>query len=166
MLYLTADQLSGLPESVINVAASAAKDRGQSGKYAITNSRSSMDPFLTYSTERKLRKKVWETYYNRGDNGDEFDNNAIIAEILKLRHERVGLLGYKNYAAWRLEDRMAKSPENAIKLMESVWPAAIARVSEEVKDMLAIGKAADGIDKMKHGIIAFTLKKYVKLNTP
>ena len=120
VLYLTDKQLSGLPQSVINSAESAAKDRDHDGQYAITNTRSSMDPFLTYSTERKLRKQVWETYYNRGDNGDEFDNNAIIVEILKLRHERVGLLGYKNYASWRLEDRMAKSPENAINLMESV----------------------------------------------
>jgi len=149
VLYLTKEQLGGLPESLINTAASAAKERGQEGKYAITNTRSSMSPFLTYSTERELRKKVWETYYNRGDNGDEFDNNAIIAEILQLRHERVGLLGYKNYASWRLEDRMAKKPENAIALMESVWPAAIARVDEEVADMLVIGKKEDGIEKIE-----------------
>ncbi len=149
VLYLTKDQLGGLPESIVNVAASAAKERGHEGEFAITNTRSSMSPFLTYSTERELRKKVWNTYYNRGDNGDKFDNNDIIAEILTLRHERVNLLGYKNYASWRLEDRMAKSPENAIKLMESVWPAAIARVDEEVKDMLAIGKAKDGIEKIE-----------------
>lgn len=138
VLYLNEDQLSGLPQAFINASASAAEERGQKGKYAITNTRSSMDPFLTYSTERDLRKKVWETYYSRGDNGDEHDNNALIAKILQLRHERVGLLGYKNYASWRLEDRMAKSPENALKLMEAVWPAAIARVAEEVVDMQAI----------------------------
>ncbi len=149
VLYLSKDQLGGLPESVISAAAAAANDRDHKGEYAITNTRSSMDPFLTYSTERELRKKVWETYYNRGDNGDEFDNNAIIAEILKLRHERVGLLGYKNYASWRLEDRMAKKPENAINLMESVWPAAIARVDEEVADMLVLGKKLDGIKEIK-----------------
>ncbi len=149
VVYLTDKQLGGLPESIVAVAASAAKERGKAGQYAITNTRSSMDPFLTYSTERELRKQVWNNYYSRGDNGDEFDNNAIIAEILQLRHERVGLLGYKNYASWRLEDRMAKSPENAIALMEAVWPAAIARVDEEVADMLAIGKKQDGIDKIE-----------------
>jgi len=148
VLYLTDKQLSGLPQSVINSAASAAKDRQHEGQFAITNTRSSMDPFLTYSTERQLRQQVWKTYYNRGDNGDEFDNNAIIAEILTLRHERVGLLGYPNYASWRLEDRMAKTPENAINLMESVWPAAIARVDEEVKDMLVIAKAEDGLKEI------------------
>ncbi|PHR84591.1 MAG: peptidase M3 [Colwellia sp.] len=149
VLYLGKEQLGGLPESIISVAASAAMIRDHQGKYAITNTRSSMDPFLTYSTERTLRKRVWNTYYNRGDNGDEFDNNVVIAEILQLRHERVGLLGYKNYASWRLEDRMAKTAEHAIALMEKVWPAAIARVEEEVADMLAIGKAQDGIKKIE-----------------
>jgi len=94
--------------------------------YAITNTRSSMDPFLTYSTERELRKQVWSNYYSRGDNGDEYDNNKLIADILKLRKERVAILGYDNYADWRLQDRMAKNPKNAMDLMEAVWPAAIA----------------------------------------
>ena len=79
-----------------------------------------MDPFLTYSTNRELREKVWRTYYNRGDNGDNFDNNDIIKRILTLRDERVELLGYENYAQWRLEDRMAKNPENAMDLMMKV----------------------------------------------
>ncbi|TPH15020.1 M3 family metallopeptidase [Litorilituus lipolyticus] len=179
VVYLTKAQLGGLPESIVTVAAAAAKERGKEGKYAITNTRSSMDPFLTYSTERKLRKQVWENYYSRGDNGDEFDNNALIAEILQLRHERVGLLGYKNYASWRLEDRMAKSPENAIKLMEAVWPAAIARVDEEVADMLAIGKKQDGIENIepwdyrfyaekvrqdKYNLDSDEVKQYLQLN--
>ncbi len=179
VVYLTKAQLGGLPDSIIAVAASAATERGEEGKYAITNTRSSMDPFLTYSTERELRKHVWENYYSRGDNGDDFDNNAIIAEILQLRHERVGLLGYKNYASWRLEDRMAKSPENAIALMESVWPAAIARVDEEVADMLKIGKKLDGIDnieawdyryyaekvrKDKYNLDSDEVKQYLQLN--
>jgi peptidyl-dipeptidase Dcp len=133
--YISKDQLGGLSESFVKSAAAAAKERGKNGMYAITNTRSSMSPFLTYSTERDLRKKVWKTYYSRGDNGGEFDNNAIIAEILKLRDERVGLLGYDNYAQWRLENRMAGTPERAIELMEAVWPAATARAREEVADM-------------------------------
>ena len=138
VLYLDESQLGGLPESLVSAAASAAKDRGEEGKYAILNTRSSMDPFLTYSTQRDLREKVWRTYYSRGDNGDEHDNNALIAQILQLRNERVGLLGYENYAQWRLTDRMAKTPEKALGLMEAVWPAAVARVREEVADMQAI----------------------------
>jgi len=136
--YLSDDQLGGLSDGFIKSAARMAADKGQEGKYAIVNTRSSMDPFLTYSTERELRKQVWENYYSRGDNDDEYDNNELIAEILKLRRERVELLGYENYAEWRLQDRMAKTPENAMELMEAVWPAAIARVAEEVEDMQAI----------------------------
>lgn len=143
--YITEDQLDGLPASFVTAAKAAADARGESGKYAITNTRSSMDPFLTYSTNRELREKVWRTYYNRGDNGDTFDNNDIIKRILTLRDERVALLGYDNYAQWRLEDRMAKNPENAMDLMMKVWPAAIARVEEEVADMQAIADA-EGAD--------------------
>ena len=142
--YITGDQLSGLPESFANAAAAAATDRDHDGAYAITNTRSSMDPFLTYSNERDLRETVWRTYYDRGDNGDEYDNNAIITEILQLRDERVGLLGYDNYAQWRLENRMAKAPENALELMEAVWPAAIGRVAEEVAEMQALVDAEGG----------------------
>ncbi|WP_338792240.1 M3 family metallopeptidase [Bernardetia sp. MNP-M8] len=136
--YIDENQLGGLSEGFIKSAAKIAADNGQEGKYAITNTRSSMDPFLTYSTERDLREKVWKNYYSRGDNGDDYDNNKIIAEILKLRRERVELLGYKNFAEWRLQDRMAKTPENAMNLMETVWKASIARVDEEVKDMQAV----------------------------
>ena len=138
VLYLAEDQLSGLPDSFVKAAAAAAEERGRPGEYAVTNTRSSMDPFLTYSDERDLRETVWRTYYSRGDNADEFDNNELITEILQLRDERVGLLGYDTYAEWRLEDRMAKNPERAMELLEAVWPAALARVEEEVADMQAI----------------------------
>ena len=126
------------PEGFIKSAASIAADKGQEGNYAITNSRSSMDPFLTYATDRELRKKVWTNYYSRGDNGDEYDNNTLIAEVLQLRRKKVEILGYKNFAEWRLQDRMAKNPENALALMEAVWSASIARVDEEVADMQAL----------------------------
>lgn len=139
--YLKKSELGGLSESLIKAAAAAAEARGRKGEYAITNTRSSMDPFLTYSTNRKLREKVWRTYYDRGDNGDQYDNNAVIAEILALRDERVGILGYDNYAQWRLEDRMAKTPERAMELMMAVWPAAVARAKEEVADMQAVADA-------------------------
>ena len=140
--FLNDDQLDGLSEGFIKSAAAIATEKGKEGSYAITNSRSSMDPFLTYSTNRDLRKQVWTNYYARGDNGDEYDNNSIIAQILKLRRERVELLGHKNYAEWRLQDRMAKTPENALALMEAVWPASIARVHEEVTDMQAVANAS------------------------
>ena len=177
--YLNQDQLDGLSEGFIKSAAKIATDKGQDGKYAITNTRSSMDPFLTYATNRPLRKQVWENYYSRGDNGDEFDNNAIIAQILKLRKERVALMGYTNYAAWRLQDRMAKTPENAMDLMMAVWPAAIGRVAEEVADMQTVANDngdnitiepwdyrfyAEKVRKKKYDLDSDEVKQYLQLN--
>ena len=176
--YLTEDQLGGLSESLVRAAAAAAAERGHEGEYAITNTRSSMDPFLTFSDERDLREKVWTTYYSRGDNGDEHDNNAVIAEILQLRNERVKLLGYENYAAWRLENRMAKTPERAFELLEAIWPAALARVEEEVADMQAIADAegagitvapwdyryyAEKVRKAKYDLDSDEVKQYLQL---
>jgi peptidyl-dipeptidase Dcp len=177
--FLNDDQLSGLSESLISAAANAAKGFGKEGQYAITNSRSSMDPFLTYSDERELREKVWKTYYSRANNGDEFDNNQLIKQILTLRDERVALLGYDNYSQWRLEDRMAKNPENAMDLMKKVWPAAIARVDEEVADMQAIADAddtkikiapwdyryyAEKVRKAKYSLDSDEVKQYLQLD--
>ena len=130
--------LAGLPDSLRSAAAAAAEQRGQKGKWAVLNTRSSMEPFLTYSDRRDLREKVWRTYYNRGDHGDAHDNNAIITEILKLRAERAKLLGYQTHAHWRLENSMAGTPERAMELMEAVWKPAVARVREEVADMQAV----------------------------
>ena len=109
--------LGGLPESIVSAMASAAKERGKPDQWAVTKTRSSMDPFLTYSSNRPLREKVWRTYYNRGDNGDSHDNNGLISEILSLRAARAKLLGYETHAHWRLEPQMAKKPEAAMDLM-------------------------------------------------
>ncbi len=134
--------LKGLPESVVKAMANAAKERDQKGGgWAVTNTRSSMDPFLTYADSRSLRETVWRNYYNRGDNGDEFDNNKIITEILRLRAVRAKLLGYQTHAHWRMEPTMAKDPQAAMDLMLKVWPKAVARVGEEVADMQAIADA-------------------------
>ncbi|MBN09212.1 MAG: peptidase M3 [Flavobacteriaceae bacterium] len=133
--FIDETQLGGLPDAFINSAAQIASNLGKEGYYAITNTRSSMDPFLTFSNEREIREKVWKNYYSRGDNNDQYDNKKIIAEILKLRRERVNLLGNANYAEWRLQNRMAKKPENAMDLMEAVWPSAVDRVTKEVADM-------------------------------
>jgi len=130
--------LAGLPESARTAAAEAAAERGDKGQWAVVNTRSSVEPFLTYADRRDLREKVWRMFVNRGDNGGKTDNNAIIAEILKLRAERAKLLGYATYAHWRLEKAMAKTPERALELMQAVWTPAIARVREEVTDMQAI----------------------------
>ncbi|NJD32376.1 MAG: M3 family metallopeptidase, partial [Gammaproteobacteria bacterium] len=130
--------LAGLPTAAREAAAQAAESRGKKGMWAVLNTRSSVEPFLTYSSRRDLREKVWRMFVNRGDNGGPTDNNATISKILKLRDERAKLLGYANHAAWRLEDSMAKNPERAMQLMMAVWPPAVARVHEEVADMQAI----------------------------
>ena len=138
-LMLTSEaELAGLPQSFRDSAAAAATAKGKPGQWMIRNTRSSIDPFLTYSDRRDLREKAFKMFINRGDNGDARDNNGIIPEILQLRAERAKLLGYPTHAHWRLEPQMAKTPENAMKLMEGVWPAAIARVKEEVADMQAL----------------------------
>ncbi len=133
------DELAGLPQSLRDAAAQAAAAKKQpAGTWVILNTRSSVDPFLTYSDRRDLREKVWRMFVNRGDNGDKNDNNAIITEILQLRAERAKLLGYPTHAHWRLENAMAKTPERAMELMEAVWKPAVARVREEVADMQAL----------------------------
>ena len=134
-------RLGGLPASVVSAMAKAAKDKGKPGQWAVTNTRSSMDPFLTYADDRDLREQVWRNYYNRGDNGDERDNNGVISEILKLRAQRAKLLGYETHAHWRLEPQMAKTPEATMDLMMKVWPKAVARVKEEVADMQKVADA-------------------------
>ncbi len=138
--------LAGLPQSLIDGAAEAAKSKGKTG-WMIRNTRSSTDPFLTYADNRKLREQVWKMYVSRGDNGDARDNNETIKQILALRAERAHLFGLPTHAHWILQQNMAKTPENAMKLMEGVWPAAVARVHEEVADMQALANKLG--DKIK-----------------
>jgi peptidyl-dipeptidase Dcp len=138
MTLKSEDELAGLPQSLRDAAAAAAETKKQPGTWVIMNTRSSVDPFLTYSDRRDLREKAWRMFVNRGDNGGEKDNNAIITEILQLRAERAKLLGYQTHAHWRLENAMAKTPERAMELMEAVWKPAVARVHEEVADMQAL----------------------------
>lgn len=176
--------LAGLSDSFKASLADEAKARGQAGKWAVKNTRSSMQPFLMYSTRRDLREKVYKAYINRGDNGDGNDTNAIIASILKLRQERAKVLGFKNHAEYRMDDTMAETPANAMKLMMSVWPAARARVIEEVADMqkLADAEAAAGkspkitiegwdyryysekVRKAKYDLDESEVKPYLELN--
>ena len=139
LVLKTAQDLGGLPASLVDAAKTTATIRN-AGVGVITNTRSSIDPFLTYSNQRKLREKAWRMFTNRGDNGGAHDNNAVIGQILQLRAERARLLGYATHAHLRLDNTMAKTPEAALQLMEQVWKPAVARVHEEVADMLALAK--------------------------
>ncbi len=164
-VWLTLDSeadLAGMSQAYKDAAAAAAASKNLSGKWIIRNTRSSVDPFLTNSTRRDLREKVWKMFVNRGDNGDARDTNKIIPEILKLRIERAKLLGYETHAHWRLENAMAKTPENAMKLMEGVWPAAIARVKEEVADMQALADKEGAKIKIEPWDYRFYMEKVRK----
>jgi peptidyl-dipeptidase Dcp len=129
--------VAGLPDSFVASLKAAAEAKGQTG-WAIANTRSAVTPFLENSPRRDLREKVWRAFIMRGDNGDANDTNATIAEILKLRQQRAELLGFKTHANYRMADTMAKEPQRAMDLMMQVWPAAVARVKEEVADMQAV----------------------------
>ena len=134
----------GLSPALVDSAKAAAAERKLPAKGVIVNTRSSVDPFLTFSSRRDLRERVWKTFKSRGDNGDQNDTKATIARIVKLRAERARLLGFASHAHWRMSDTMAKDPKAAQALMMRVWPAAVARVREEVADMLAVAAHEEG----------------------
>lgn len=134
-------ELDGLEPAFVASLAAAATEQGKPGQWAIKNTRSSAQPVLQGATNRALREKVWRAFVGRGDNGDANDTKAVIADVLKLRQERAELLGFRTHAHYRMADTMAKTPENADALMMKVWPAAVARVKEEVADMQAIADA-------------------------
>jgi peptidyl-dipeptidase Dcp len=129
--------LAGLPESLRASYRAAAQERNLNG-WAVVNTRSSVDPFLTFADNRGLREQVWKRFKSRGDNNDANDTGATIAQIVRLRAERAALLGYDSHAHWRMEDTMAQDPDRAMELMMRVWPAAVARVREEVADMQTV----------------------------
>jgi peptidyl-dipeptidase Dcp len=144
VLYVNKNDLKGLPESVKASAAERAKALNQDGKWAFTTQRPSIFPFIQYCENRDLRRQIYHAYTNRGNNGNEFDNNKVLAEIVKLRADRAKLLGYKTHADFVLELRMAKAPENVFKLLNNLWEKALPVAKNEVVEMQKI------IDK-EHG---------------
>jgi peptidyl-dipeptidase Dcp len=138
ILYVNKEDLKGLPESLIAAAAETAKAAGQEGKWAFTTQRPSIFPFLQYDENRSLRRQLYAAYTNRGNNGNEFDNNKVLADIISLRAERAKLLGYKTHSAIVLEPRMAKNPENVFKLLDNLWGKAIPVAKSEVAEMQKI----------------------------
>ena len=171
--------LAGLPESFRAAAAAQVEARGLKGQWAIANTRSSVEPFLTYADRRDLREQVWRSFVSRGDHPGARDNKPLIAEILKLRAERAKLLGFPTHAHWRLENSMAQTPERAMALIEAVWSPAIARVKEEVADMQKIADAegagiriepwdyryyAEKVRKAKYDLDENEVKPYLQLD--
>ncbi|WP_374595492.1 M3 family metallopeptidase [Sphingosinicella sp.] len=126
--------LGGLPPALVAGYKTAATERKLPG-YAVVNTRSAVDPFLTFSSNRALREKVWRAFIMRGDNANANNTHEDIRKIVKLRADRAKLLGYPSHAHWRMSDTMAKDPQKGLDLLMRVWPAARARVAEEVADM-------------------------------
>ncbi|SIQ25121.1 M3 family metallopeptidase [Bosea sp. TND4EK4] len=133
--------LAGLPDFVKAAMARAAADRGKPGQHAVTLSRSVIEPFLTFSRRRDLREQAFIAWSKRGENGNESDNRAIVAEMVMLRAEKAKLLGYPTFAHFKLDDAMAKTPEHVRGLLELVWKPAKARAAREAADLAALAQA-------------------------
>jgi peptidyl-dipeptidase Dcp len=143
-VFLSADEVEGLPADQRNGAAAAATAAGRSGQFMFGATRSTAEPFLTAAPNRRAREKVWRAFVMRGDNGNANDNNAIIAQLLALRLERANLLGARHHAAFTLEETMAKTPEAATDLLMQVFVPGLARAKEEMSD-IAAKAARDGV---------------------
>ena len=137
-------QLAGLSPAQIDAAAAEAVKRGHPGKWLITNTRSSMEPFLTYAGDRAAREKGFRMWTSRGDNGGATDNNAVVTQILQLRAQQAKLIGYPTFAHWVLADRMARTPETAMALEMAVWKSSVAQAHRDVAVMQAVIDADHG----------------------
>ncbi|MGO4389001.1 M3 family metallopeptidase [Microvirga sp. 2YAF29] len=171
--------LEGLPSFLREAAAQAAEERGLSGKYVITLSRSSIEPFLQFSKRRDLREQAFKGWASRGDTGGATDNKAIIAEMAALRVERAKLLGYETFSDFKLSDTMAKTPDAVLKLLNDVWTPARKRAQEERDDLQALAQAkgdniviepwdwrfyADQVRMERHNLDEAVIKPYFQLD--
>ncbi len=135
LMFVDEKDLEGLPESVVNMASITAAEAGEEGRWAFTTQKPSIFPFMQYSPDRELRKKLYDAYLHRGNNGNENDNNEIFAEVVRLRAEKAKLLGYNTHADLVLDSRMAKTPENVYELLDNLWNKSLAVAKKEVKEM-------------------------------
>ncbi|WP_205838574.1 M3 family metallopeptidase [Labrenzia sp. PO1] len=174
----TEEDRAGLPDFLLTSAAEAANERGLDGKHVITLSRSSIEPFLQFSTNRRLREEAFKAWSARGENGDQTDNRAIISETLKLRDEKARMLGFKNFAEFKLDDTMAKTPDNVRGLLVKVWEPAVAQAREEEAKLADMARNAgenhsieawdwrfysEKVRKAEHDLDETELKPYLQL---
>ncbi|MFT5759276.1 MAG: peptidyl-dipeptidase Dcp [Alteromonadaceae bacterium] len=138
------NDLAGLPDDIVAAAAATAIARGHEGKWVFTTHRPSKNPFLTYSANRELRETIYKGYTMRGNNGNEFDNQKIAAEMASLRYQKAHLLGYKTHAHFVLENATAKTPDNVFALLNQVWPAALQQAKTEAADLQEMVDAEGG----------------------
>ena len=143
VMVLEESDLAGLPDFARTAARAAAEERGEAGKYVITLARSSVETFLQFSSRRDLREKAFHAWIRRGENGGATDNRGLIAEMVALRDERAKLLGFANFADYRLDDQMAKTPAAARELLDNVWARARGKAAAE-RDALQAMIAEEG----------------------
>lgn len=154
----SADDLDGLPDSLVASMSAAAEERGHAGKHAVTLSRSIIEPFLTFSTRRDLRETAFKAWIARGAGTGERDNRPLVAETVRLRAEKAALLGYDTFAHFKLDDTMAKTPEAVGALLETMWEKARARAAEEAADLAEL-IAADG---QNHAVAPWDWRHYAE----
>jgi len=138
------DELDGLPDEEIRQASLLAKSEGHKGKWVFKPTRVSMYPFLTYSTRRDLREELYNSYIQRGDNDNEFDNKSLIVEMLELRKEKANLMGFKSHADYVLDDTMAKKTSKVDDLLQQIWKPGIAKAKSEAEEMQSLIKQEGG----------------------
>ncbi len=170
--------LAGLPAFLREAAAKAAEERGLAGRHVSTLARSSIEPFLTFSSRRDLRERAFKAWTSRGDTGGPTDNKAIIAEMVALRAERARLLGFETFADFKLADTMAKTPANVLALLNEVWTPARSRAAEERDDLQALARArgddvviepwdwrhyAEAVRQERHDLDEAAIKPYFQL---
>jgi peptidyl-dipeptidase Dcp len=135
MVIENEEDLDGLPAEEIRQASLLADSEGQSGKWVFKPTRVSMYPFLTYSTQRDLREELYNSYIQRGDNDNEYDNKEIIAEMISLRKEKASMMGFDSHSDYVLDNTMAKTPENVNKLLQTIWNPGVEKAKGEVEEM-------------------------------
>lgn len=138
--FVTVDKLEdldGLPQANIDAAAKMAKNNGQEGKWMFNMQRASCNPVLQFCNNRDLRKQVYNAYYNRGNQGNEWDNKEISAKLVELRLKKANLMGFKDYASFSLDNQMAKNSENVYNLLNQIWEPAVKKAKEELDDIRA-----------------------------
>ncbi|WP_269582343.1 M3 family metallopeptidase [Roseibium sp. Sym1] len=175
----TEEDRAGLPDFLLTSAAEAARERGLDGKHVITLSRSSIEPFLQFSTNRALREEAFRAWSSRGEKGGDTDNREIIRETLALRAEKARLLGFSNFADYKLDDTMAKTPANVRGLLTKVWEPAVAQAREEQEKLAEMARSegenhpieawdwrhySEKVRKAEHDLDEAELKPYLQLD--
>ncbi|VEU35041.1 unnamed protein product [Pseudo-nitzschia multistriata] len=167
-LVLKRDDLAGCPDSLVEAAKNAAEERKKADdEYVITLSRSLVEPFLTFSSRRDLRETAWKAWTSRGEMDPDRDNIKIATDILKLRQKQAKLHGYKNFAEYQCVDRMAKTPEKVIELLENVWEKAKVSANAERKELEDYVKqqgslGEDEKDIIENGVQAWDWRYYAE----